>query len=321
MSDEAQVITARVDRALTAVGRGRSTGGRLQKRTLVKYRRHQAEWEQWRRPRGYPNAATSEALAVWAGALLQRGYAKESVKGRLNAVKALCRERGWPVPDGVAAWSVLRGDDLTPGGAGKVNTPLARRAELLAVVGGCDTGRAAGVREWCLATLAYDILANPQELIGLDIEHVTPTATGLLVNLGGPAGLRVDHDHAPADLCPVCATVAWLGVLRRSGATRGPLFRPIDKGGNIAGLGPIAGHRTADGRLNPRGFQKIWRRCMVRVGLVPVPPRMLRLGGAADDVAAGAGIVATLRRGRWSRNTLPMVARLVAVAEDEGEAG
>jgi hypothetical protein len=239
------------------------------------------------------------------------------------------------VPDGVAAWSVLRGDDLTPGAGAEVNNGAApaRRGVLVQVVRAIDLTRTAGLRDRSMVTLAWDILASQAELVGLDIGHVQPagpggsTGEGLLVRLGEdaagePRWLRVAHDHDPTDVCPVCGTLPWLAALRAAGASSAaPLYRPVDKGGNIGGLAPTAGIRSPGGRLNVRGLAKIWRRCCVRAGLEPMTPRQLRLGGAEDDVAHGASIVAVLRRGRWSRNTMPMVARLVAAAEQAGQGG
>lgn len=304
----------RLDRAVTVVGHAPSGDGRLARQTMKRYRRWQAEADNWRLHSGLAMPWTSDTLATYAAHLLQQGYARKTAELRLAAVKALHRERGEPVPDGVAAWYVLRGADDTRISVRREDPVPARRAALSAVARVCDLGRAAGARDLCLVTLAWDLLLGEYALVALDIADVRDEESGLSVRVRGQ-WRPVAHDHDPPEICPVEAAGLWLAVLAESGARAGPLFRSIDKAGNIAGCAPKAGPSGPGGRLTATGLEGIWKRILVRAGLPPSTPRVLKLGGAADDVAAGDSVAAVLARGGWSPNTAPAVRRLAEEAD------
>jgi len=106
-------------------------------------------------------------------------------------------------------------------------------------------GDLAGLRDRALLLLlAAGVGAD--DLLGLDREHVRLTGTGALhLLLGGPApaggtGRALALHRAPRlAACPVRALQDWLRV---SDCRFGPVFRPVDRWGNV-------GHRrlTADG--------------------------------------------------------------------------
>lgn len=291
----------RVDRALTVPGRGRGPGGKLHPRTVRKYGKGYAGFERWARSCGLTAMpATSETVAVYADELRQAGYAVGTVAGLISAVMAKHRERGHPVPDGVPVWFVLRGADLSSSDGAPVASVWFRRAALISMLEQCDVLRPAGVRDRCLAALGWDLYLKVEELVALDIGHIQPVADGLLVRLGD-RWLPVGHDHDPAVACPVEATTGLVGMLAEHGARSGPLFRYIDKADNVAGCGPMAGVPGSDGgRLNTRSVRRIWAKMVVRAGVQPCGPRMLRLGGALDDLLRGVPIQRVRERGRWS---------------------
>lgn len=313
---ENQPEPSRVDRALTVAGRARSADGRLDPKTREKYMKAWGEFNGWRRRRGLSTttAPTSELLAEYAEALLrEHGYAKATARGRIAAVKAVLRLRGEPVPDGVAAWYVLRGADLTAEVDEGQPEAAIRRGVLAAVVArGLDPDKpAAAARDRCLVTLAHALVASERVLVDLNVGDVTVTDVGLVVRVSG-VDRPVGHDHRPPEVCPVEATVRWVAMLAGAGARSGPLFRSIDHAQNIAGCGPKAGTAGLDGgRLNARGLHRIWTRLVARAGLPPSTPRALRLGGAVDDLAEGTSLGEVLRRGGWSPHSTSAAQRLV----------
>lgn len=325
---------SRIDRALTVAGKARSADGRLAPATNKKYGRALTELEDMCRRLGLiPMPCTSETLAEYAQWLLQQGYKRSTAEGRIYAVRAKHRERGEPVPDGVAAWYVLRGADLTTAGTSKVNTPLARRGALEAIAGVCDVDTAAGARDLCMVTLAWDLLATEAELTRLDIADVREVHDGATHDMGRagrPAGeglvirvgehyVPVEHDHEPAQICPVEAAQRWIRMLAAAGSPGGALCRSVDAAGNIGGCGPKSGSTGDGGRLNVRGLQRIWKRLCVRAQLPISTPRALRLGGAADDLAEGTQLVRVMRRGRWSLDSATALRRLVVL--ESGDPG
>jgi hypothetical protein len=300
-------IGALVDRSLTVVGRGRKNAGRLEARTLKQYRRSWNEAQKWLTSVGLSTvtAWSSETLAQYAGVLLENGYAVSTVDHRLAGVKAEHRKRGWPVPDGVAAWYVLRGAKNTALSGVKVNTPRPRRAALADAAAHLDPLRPAGARDLCLATLGWDLMAQVKSLVDIDLADVRTLVDehgemSLSVRVDG-RWLPVVHLHEPVDVCPVEATQAWIGTLYTHGVHHGPLFRGVDKGGNIAGepAGKYAGHPTAL-RLTARGVQRIWSTIVVKGQMPPSTPRDLRFASSLEAAAAGVPLRWILNRGGWS---------------------
>jgi integrase len=310
----------RVDASLTALGRGRGDGGRLREKTRRAYAKAWAAAEAWVRSEHLTVMPwSSETLARYAAVLLEQGYAKATVDGRLSAVKAKHRERGEPVPDGVAAWYVLRGADDTAADPVMVNNPRPRRAALAAIAAELDPATAAGARDLAMVTLGWDLLARTVDLVALDIGDVLDAADGdgLVVRLGD-RWLPVDHVHDPVDVCPVEPTLAWLGHLRQAGAMSGPLFRAVDKGGNIAGCGPHASPPSSTGhRLADRSVRHIWTRLVVK-GRWPRSATMrdLRTAAAVEAARNGVPVLDILARGGWSRGSGRVVAMLVAAAAE-----
>ena len=120
-------LARRVEAAVTVAARGRGEGGQLHPKTRKRHARAWAEADAWLRAEHWSLVAkpwTSETLALYAVVLLERGYAKSTTDGRLSAIRAGHRLRGWPVPDGVAAWYVLRGANDSARGRGKVVAAL-----------------------------------------------------------------------------------------------------------------------------------------------------------------------------------------------------
>lgn len=317
-----------VDRALTVAGRGR-TAGALDKETLRKYQHSWREAATWYRSVGLSAMPwTSETLAQYAGVLLELGYAASTVDFRLAGVKAEHRRRGLPVPDGVAAWYVLRAAKDTAEDPGKVNTRLPRRAGLARAAAELDPATAAGARDLCLAALGWDLMALVAALTDVDLADVQTVAGGpdgdefLSVRLRG-RWLPVRHLHDPVSVCPVEATQAWMGHLYRAGVHEGPLFRAVDKGGNIAGAGKYAGHQSAL-RLTPGGLRRIWSTIAVKGGMPPTTAKDLRFASSLEAAAAGVPLTVILDRGGWAP-TGPVLARLYAASqqalEEEGTDG
>ncbi len=314
-----------VDRALTVAGRGRRELGRFDPETVRKYAASWREAQAWLVSVGLSTVTpwSSETLAQYAGVLLEQGYAVPTVDGRLSAVKAEHRKRGWPVPDGVAAWYVLRGGHDTHPDAAKVNTSGLRRGQLAVAAAHLDPARPAGARDLCLATLGWDLMAPVADLVDVDLADVrTVAGDGVEAFLNvrlGDRWLPVEHLHEPVDVCPVEATQAWIGTLYQHGVTDGPLFRGVDKGGNIAGTGRYAGHRSAL-RLTVQGVRTIWL-SIVRRGDFPADsrPRDMRMASSLEAAAAGVPLRQILERGGWSPQGRAL-ARLVAAAEGAGQA-
>lgn len=309
---------SRVDRALTVMGKARRDDQRLEPETLRKYGRGMTGFEDWCRDhRRHSNPPTPETLAVYAEALLQAGYAKRTIEGRLAAIKAVLRGRGVPLPDGVPAWSVLRGADPTLGdhSDGGSDTPVVGEDELgRLAVAAYDDGRFAGLRDRWLVLAVWVLSAGETELARLDLGDVREVDVGLVVQVGKRA-VYVQHDHRGGFPCPVEAFTFYRDRLAGRGAVDGPMFRSIDKAGNVGGCGPKAGKGTTGGRMSTRGISKAWAAAVRRAGLpVWLTPWVMKWGAAVAAVREGVPVTEVLLKGGWSPRSWEVAQRLTAAA-------
>ena len=202
----------------------------------------------WCREHRQPSLpASAETLAAYLLAVaptLSRG----ALGRRRAAIGTMHRQAGLPIP-------VL--DPATHGqlrAAGRPKAP-ARPAPVSTAPGLVRMAQAcprdlAGLRDRALLLLAAATLGTVPRLylLGLDSEHVRFTASGVVL------GLRTRSDEAapqrtvtltrsvPAASCPVRALEDWL---RSSDTAFGPVFRKVDRWGNIehGRLGPDSWHR------------------------------------------------------------------------------
>lgn len=305
----------RIDRALTVGGYSRATDGRYLGSTAKLYAACWGQFESWCRSAGRtPMPATPETIAVFAAHLIDdEGFAAGTVRGRISAIRARHRQLGEPVPDNVAAWSVLRGANPT---RRRPEVKGIRREDLLRVAEICRSGPM-GTRNRAIALLAWDLLIPAPDFIGLNIGDIGEQPTGdgdgtpSLVVRADLRTLVITPDPVEA-LCPVRAALAWVGCLRAAGITAGPLFRPVDSVGVIAGSGlPRRGCSNPSGRLSVRSVYRIWTKMVAEAGVSPCTPRSLRIGGAQDLVQRGAEVTEVLQRADWSERSPTVVNRLV----------
>jgi site-specific recombinase XerD len=139
-----------------------------------------------------------------------------------------------------------------------------------------------GLRDRALLLIGFAGAFRRSELVGLNVEDVTFTSNGLVILLRRSksdqegAGHRkgLPYGSSPAT-CPVRALRAWLDA---SGVTEGPIFRGVDRHGNIKAA-----------RLSPRAVALIVKRVAEATGLdsTEFAGHSLRAGLATSAAAAG----------------------------------
>lgn len=154
---------------------------------------------------------------------------------RAAAIADRHRQAGFSVPTtDPAVTALLRAArrNATPRRA-----PPPRPVQLARMAAACP-GDLAGLRDRALLLLAAAGLGRTA-LVGLDVEHLRFTATGVDLTIGGADGdgtaagppRDIALPRSPAgSLCPVHALEDWL---RRSDTRFGPVFRKIDRWGNL----------------------------------------------------------------------------------------
>jgi integrase len=125
--------------------------------------------------------------------------------------------------------------------------------ELRDMLAGVNRLTLSGKRDAALLLVGWNCALRRSELAALCREHLRdePGGASVLIERSKTdqegQGARVgfpQRDEEPA-LCPMRAVNALLAGLREKGITTGPLFRPIDRHGNV-GARPITGESVAE---------------------------------------------------------------------------
>jgi len=143
-------------------------------------------------------------------------------------------------------------------------------------------GDPAGIRDRALLLIGFAAALRRSELVGLDVPDVDETKDGLVITVrrsktdqeGAGRKIGVPYGSRPAT-CPVRAWRSWVEM---AGIREGPLFRGIDRHGNIA-----------NERLSDRGVALTVKRRAEAAGIDPetVSGHSLRAGLATSAAAAG----------------------------------
>lgn len=154
--------------------------------------------------------------------------------------------------------------------------------EVRAMLATCPADELTGTRDRAMLLIGFAGGLRRSEIVGIDREHLTfHEPAGLLlfiprdddgVEVVIPRGRR-------SETCPVCAMQRWLEV---SATRRGPVFRGIDRWGNISAE-----------RLIADGVRRIVIRAAERAGILVgadegVSPHGLRAGCVTEAHKAGA---------------------------------
>lgn len=165
-------------------------------------------------------------------------------------------------------------------------------------------------RDRALLTLGFAGAFRRAALVSLDIGDVVVVPEGLEVTLrrdktdqtGVGRTLTIAPGNTPTS-CPVRATLAWIDSLALLGLRDGPLFRFIDRHGNVR----PAHRRALSDRLGPQSVALIVQRRARAVGLdaTQFAGHSLRAGFVTSAVRAGKGVPKIMEQtGHRSANTV-----------------
>ncbi|MGI8681416.1 MAG: site-specific integrase [Mycobacteriales bacterium] len=173
----------------------------------------------------------------------------------------------------------------------------------------------AEVRDRALVLLGFTSALRRSELAALDTADLEPDPAGLIVHVrhsktdtaGEGAYVGIPYASRPR-LCAVLAAEAWIDRLAAllgvtGDALTGPLFRPVDRRGQLGSLG--ASRRGPDARLSDAAVRDALIRRAKAAGLSPAhgerffTAHSTRSGFATQAVANGASERAIMDQGRW----------------------
>src|SRR5579863_3247731 len=159
-----------------------------------------------------------------------------SIQRRLNAIAEAHKAMGVdsPTSSGIVR-ATLKGIRRTLGTAPAQKAP-AVTDDIRAMVDATDTGLI-GARDRALVLLGFAGAFRRSELVGLDVEDCTFGKDGLTVTLrrsktdqdGAGRKIGIPYGSNP-ETCPVRTVQGWMEV---SGITTGPLFRSINRHGQV----------------------------------------------------------------------------------------
>lgn len=212
------------------------------------YARDWAEFAAWcrmARQAALPAASATVAAYLCSLPALRHG----SLSRRVAAIAAQHRHSGHAAPlAGSQSRALLRSARLAAPRMGATRLPLPGPDQLIRMAARC-AGDLAGQRDRALLLLAAGSHITREQLCALDQEHIRFTADGVVLRglgngAGAVEGAVIVRRAGPS--CPVRALETWLA---RSDTRFGPVFRKIDRWGNVE-----------HARLRPDGLRRIWRR-------------------------------------------------------------
>jgi len=161
-----------------------------------------------------------------------------------------------------------------------------------------------GLRDRALLLVGFAAALRRSKLVGLDVEDLGFEQAGMVLTLRRSKtdqegqGQTVAIPYGRHDsTCPVLAVKVWLDA---SGITAGPVFRAVDRHGNIAAA-----------RLSDRAVANIVKRAAAAAGLDPADyaGHSLRSGMATAAARAGASERAIMDQTR--HRSVAMVRRYI----------
>jgi integrase len=180
--------------------------------------------------------------------------------------------------------ATMRGIRRTRGTAQRQAKPLLRDDLLLVL--DCLGDDVRSTRDRALLLLGFAGAFRRSEIVGLNVEDVESVRQGVIISLGRSKtdpegrGRKIGIPLGRTRWCPVAALTRWLDV---AGLTSGPIFRPVDRHGNV---------RVA--RLSGEAVCVVIRERVATAGVDPTgySGHSLRAGFATSAVQAG---VSTLK--------------------------
>jgi site-specific recombinase XerD len=272
------------------------------------WRGYRSDWRQFTAWCGAHDLVSLPASADVVAAYLadRAGTLKVATLQRhLSSIAVVHREAGHPAPKSERLAMVWAGIRRTYGTAQHGKAPLLA-ADVRALVATCGD-RPIDVRDRGLLLLGFVGAFRRSELVGLNVEDVERSTEGLVITLRRSktdqegAGRRIGIPFgATVETCPVAAFDAWIALLGDSAESMAPLFRPVDRHGNVAGA-----------RLSGGAVAQVVKRAAERAGLDPTQyaGHSLRSGFATSAAAAGASERSIMRQ--TGHRSLPVLRRYI----------
>lgn len=223
---------------------------------------------------------------------------------RLSSISQAHKTAGHESPTGAQlVRTTMAGIRRTLGTAQVAKAPILT-ADLRAFTAGLEPDRLIDVRDRALLLLGFAGAFRRSELVALDVDDLVDGTDGLTVTIrrsktdqqGAGRKIGLPYGSNPAT-CPVRAYRAWIAAAE---ITTGPIFRGVDRHGNVASA-----------RLSAEAVALVVKRHAGRLGLDvgSYAGHSLRAGLATAAAQAGASERSIMNQ--TGHRSLPMVRRYI----------
>lgn len=238
--------------------------------------------------------AAPSTLALYLVDRARQGRKVATLSLALSAIRAAHRDADLPDPaDTLEVRTVWEGIRRTHGTAQRRATPLSS-AEIGEISTKLTSGSPRSARDRAMILVGFAGAFRRSELVALDVADLSfNPSRGLVVRvtrsktdqMGAGVDVAIPFGSSPSQ-CPVNALRTWLAAGRIS---EGPVFRSIDRHGNLGG------------RLDGRDVARILKAAAERAGVdaTLVSGHSLRAGLATSAALAGKSDRAIMAQGRW----------------------
>ncbi|WP_417250550.1 site-specific integrase [Celeribacter sp.] len=189
--------------------------------------------------------------------------APSSLARRVATLSKVHKANAWPNPcRSEIVQATMRGIKRLKGTAQDQARPLLREDLFILLDALGDDAR--GKRDRALLLIGWAGGFRSSELVGLDLPDIEEVREGLVLHLRRSKtdqtgqGRKIGIPLGRTRHCPVAALSAWLGVLNKD---EGPIFRPVDRHGNVQpdrlrsdAVSTILRDRLGGAGIDPEGY-------------------------------------------------------------------
>lgn len=189
--------------------------------------------------------------------------APSSLSRRIATLSKVHEANAWPNPcRSEIVRATMRGIKRVKGTAQDQARPLLREDLFILLDALGDDAR--GKRDRALLLIGWAGGFRSSELVGLDLPDIEEVREGLVLHLRRSKtdqtgqGRKIGIPLGRTRHCPVAALSAWLGVLNKD---EGPIFRPVDRHGNVQpdrlrsdAVSTILRNRLGGAGIDPEGY-------------------------------------------------------------------
>lgn len=272
--------------------------------TLRGYRSDWAHFTAWCAGHGLASLPAEPSTVALYVTDLAAAAKVGTITRRLSSISQAHKTAGVDSPTGnPLVRTTMAGIRRRLGTAQAAKAPLLT-ADLRAMSANLDPARLLDVRDRALLLVGFAGAFRRSELIALDVDDVADGPDGLTVTIrrsktdqaGAGRQVGIPYGSNP-DTCPVRAYRAWLAAAE---ITAGPVFRPVDRHGNVGGR-----------RLSTEAVALVVKRHAGRLGLdaTAYAGHSLRAGLATAAAQAGASERSIMAQ--TGHRSLPMVRRYI----------